>query len=362
MASRSKTPSHFKNLQSVFPPPRFLLMSRIGVDISNGFLRHVRFEDSLKGIKLASWGQKSTSRFDPDDISDSDRDDLKKKVIALKGELGTNTVRVVIPDDEVYLFRITIPYTEGEDLRSAVEFKLEENLPIAPADTLFEYDVISTNQAGTITLSVSAVSRAFVSKTLEFFQSCGLDPIRADTEARCLARSLSRQTAEDVELIVSISGFTTSFIIARSGKPLFSSNTPIGSKDIGQAIAKSFSLSEVEAEKMRKQNLSTPYTDNVEFLNGILPVMASLKDEINKVIVYWNTHGETHEGLGPVSRVILTGEDAALSGVVRYIGSGVSVPVVLGDVWTNILSFKEYIPKITKDESLSYGAVVGICF
>jgi Tfp pilus assembly PilM family ATPase len=362
MDTGSPKKSHLKSLQSIFPAPRFLSMSRIGVDVSQGFVRHVSFEDSLKGMKLVSWGHKKISRFDPDDMSDSDMSEVKKHLSSLKSELGTSTIRVIVPDEEVYLFRITVPYVPGADLRSAVEFKLEENIPISPSDTLFEYDIISISPAGQATLSVSAVSRAFVSKMLEVFQSCGFDTVKADTEARCLARSLSSKDSEGVELIVSINAFNTSMIVAGQGKAFFSSSTPIGSSNISGAIMKSFSLSEADAEKMRKKNLSTPYADNVEFFNGILPVMASIKDEINKIISYWNTHGETHDGLGTISRVILVGEDSALTGVVKYIGTGVRVPVVLGDVWSNILSFDEYVPKITKDESLSYATVVGICF
>ena len=87
--------------------------------------------------------------------------------------------------------------------------------------------------------------------------------------------------------------------------------------------------------------------------------MSSLKDEINKVLAYWNSHGKK-EGIADVENIILVGRDMSMPGVVKYLDASLKVPVSTGNVWMNVMSLDAHIPTMNKEDSLDYASVIGI--
>jgi Tfp pilus assembly PilM family ATPase len=341
--------------KTFFPPLQFLSLNHCGIDISQGAVRFIRFNDSSREVKVKVFGETTDSKTENVDEK-IDMGVSKNALELVLKKIGTRFVRVIIPEDEVYLFRMKTPKVHDAELRNVIDFKLEENVPIPRANTLFEYDIIETIDDEYL-ISVSAISDEFVSKAITLIESAGMTPILFDTEGRSVARALSSSDA--VELVVAFNKYYTSLIITKNGIPLFSSTTPIGSDDMTRALMKGLKVEEDDVVKLKKVKTGGDMKETPDISSDVSGVISSLKDEINKVITYWNSHGKK-EGFTEVVKILLTGTDLSLSEVLKNLEASTKLPVEMGNIWVNVFSLDHHVPDMSKEESMNYASLVGI--
>ena len=141
----------------------------------------------------------------------------------------------------------------------------------------------------------------------------------------------------------------------------FTSSVAIGGADITNAIAKHLSVSVEEAANIKKEHTVFKGKKNLDLFLLLMNAVSVLKDEVRKLSVYWNTHGDAPGEIGKkISKIILCGHDSGLTGFAEYLSQVLQSKVEAGNVWRNAFSFEEYIPPILFDESLDYAAAVGL--
>lgn len=125
-----------------FPAPKYIGMPHVGFDISSNAIRYIELVKSPKGLTLGRFGtQELTTPVIFDDKLASNQD----LILSLKKLQKTNRfnfVEISIPEEKAYLFTMEIPSGESEAVRNHIEFHLEENVPIALADAVFDYHII----------------------------------------------------------------------------------------------------------------------------------------------------------------------------------------------------------------------------
>jgi Tfp pilus assembly PilM family ATPase len=62
----------------------------------------------------------------------------------------------------------------------------------------------------------------------------------------------------------------------------------------------------------------------------------------------------------PVTHAILVGGNASVRGLSEYLEGALRVPVVSGDVFTNLASRDAWIPSLDYTESLAYATAIGL--
>ena len=93
-----------------------------------------------------------------------------------------------------------------------------------------------------------------------------------------------------------------------------------------------------------------------------MPVISAVRDELERYVSFWATHAPGLHGgekYGPIKKIFLCGGDSNLLGLSEYLSHNIHIPVEHANVWTNLVSFDEYIPDITFHESLMYGSAIG---
>lgn len=92
-----------------------------------------------------------------------------------------------------------------------------------------------------------------------------------------------------------------------------------------------------------------------------MKIAESLEYYIDKHYKYWKSKfNEKGEHMKPIDKVILCGGNANLAGLPEYLSSSLKLPVERADVWTNAPSFGDSVPEISKADSLSYSASIGL--
>ncbi|MDD5050629.1 MAG: pilus assembly protein PilM [Candidatus Pacebacteria bacterium] len=346
----------------LFPVPKFLVMPFASVDISEGALRAMKLERTSYGFRVEKYFEQM---LPPETIVAGTIEKpgpLAEALRTIRREFKVQFVKASLPDEKTYLFRAEVPYVQGADLKESIEFLLEENVPLSPADSLFEYAVMpGTLPHERIPVIVSVVPKDVVSSYLSLLHSAGLVPLSFEIRSQALANSLLQRGDMRTTLLVHIGHSKTTLAVVEGGAVQFSSVIAVGGTTLTSAVARAFSVSEQEAREMKEKKSFINTTSNQEFFSSLLNSVSVIKDEMRKVSLYWEDQGNDSKGSPrKIERIVLSGKNSAVSGLREHIALDMGKKVDIANIWTNVASQDIYIPPISYLQSLSFAPAVGL--
>lgn len=308
----------------LFPPPKFLISPHAGLDISDDAIRMLEYGRTQKGLAV--------SKYDKEDIpagliDGGDFRDEKKFTELLSDFVRRNRlshVKVSLPEEKVYLFQTDIPSTSTREITQNIEFKLEENVPLAAQDAVFYFDVLPRSvTGGALRASVSVAPKTYVENLIATLRSVGLTPVAFEVAPKSIAKAAVSADSEETSLVTHFMDKKTGIYIISGGVVCFSStigmsyNSEKGAEDAG-----------------------------------------TLVKELNRVLAYWATRPDTHSN---ITEAIFVGRNAglALQALKAHSIDGIS-SVSLARVWGNVFDVESYVPPIESDESLEYAVAAGL--
>lgn len=309
-----------KNFFDFFPPPHFLEMPSVGFSISDTSLRFVELRDHEGTFVLGDYSQ----RIIPSGAVDAGYIHKPEQVIevlkSLKKEYNLKFVKATLPEEKAFVFRTQIPTTAPEEMRSAVEFTIEENVPMSVADVEFDFTVIpcASLEAGHTDVAVCVVPKKVIEAYFALFTEVGLTVSAFELESQAIARSIIKKGDEASYLILNLEQHKTGFYIATAG--------------------------------------AVHFTSTMSITTDALP---ELSEEISKI--YWHAHGEKKEKNNTkIVKIILCGEGAVKDGVKEYIFNKLGIEVGVANVWENVFVLDQYVPDIAHKDSLGFAAAIGL--
>ena len=342
-----------------FPTPSYLAMSSCALDISDKSIKYGELLATPLGLRLGRFGHEKI----PPGVVVSGKIENESELVRVLKELARRErlhfVRISLPEEQMYLFTIGLPKSTVGDLREAILLQLEEHIPLQAMDTTFDYEIVLENDQ-TIFVEVLAIATATIDSYLSIFKKSGLVPVSFELEAQAIARALIPYDDPSPVMIVDFGEARTGASIAHNGRVFFTTTLDIGGIALTNMIAKNFNISFEEAEKM-KLSYGLGSTSNADdIFPAILNGISVLRDELNRHYVYWKTHeddGTKHEKL---SRIILCGGDANLTGLSNYLESSMAIKVQNANAWVNISDMKTSVPSMSFEESFGYATVLGL--
>ncbi len=343
----------------LFPPPKFLTMPAVGLDISDKIIRFAGLRAGVRGLELDVFGEIS---FPPGAIEEGfikNKDVVVSALTTLRQKHNLRYVNVSLPEEKAYLFSIELPAMEIKDIRSALSFKIEENVPVKLADAIFDYYFIAPPIAGQpLKLGVAVTHTKVVQSYMDVVTDAGLTPLSLQVESQAVARvAIPKQRhlpESSAHIVVAVRDTKTVFAIVASDTIRFSSTLAIGGQSIVESIKKSFSVDTAEAEKIRNGKESR---ERDELFFSLINAASVIRDEVGRLLAYWESHGDP---LSPtIVDIALTGGDTLL-GLTDYLSRSFDVPVRVANVWQNIHSLETMVPAMTYRESLDYAPALGL--
>ena len=313
-----KTSAFFK----IFPPPKFLEMPYAGMDISDSSIHCLMYRHTHLGLKVDRYGSKQLPKGIVEAGIIKDEKALTGIVKSLADELKITYVKASLPEERMYLFKTEVPDGTASEIHENIELRLDENVPLPPADAVFYFDLIrDLLHQGKHTASVSVAPKKFVESYLSVLEAAGLMPVSFEVVPKSIARAIVPESDTDTKLIIHLMDEKAGFYIVDEGVVLFTSTVPWN------------------------------YT---ETNNGTS--VGPIKTEMDKVYGYWSEHGQ---GSG-VSEIILCGHHASKISADLAVASRAMPKTRVADVWVNAFSYDSYIPPIPRDESLQYAVAAGL--
>ncbi len=313
----------YKKILDAFPPPNFLNIPYVGISISDSFVRSIKFGRNNRSLFVEKFSEKAIPRGIVEGGRINDTEGLVKILKEIKKEMNAKYARVSLPEEKAYLFETEIPHVVKEEIRSTIEFKIEENVPLKVAEVDFDYVITEQNrQTGNLTVVVSALPAKAVDAYAEAVSKAGISLLSLEIVSQAVARALLPYGTREANLILHF-----------------------GLDKVGLYVVSSGIVSFTSTVSTKGENLS-----NRNFLLG----------EIKRVCGYWDTLKE-NEGKKEkqIQRIVICGEGIE-SDLVSYLTANQKVSVVLGNVWQNAFDVNDVVPPISFTDSIKFAPAIGL--
>ncbi len=343
-----------------FPVPRFLAEPFFGLDISDESLKFVELIDTKDGMDVGRHGERAI----PPGIIESGKIKNPKRMeeilMKLKTEVGVKSVRVSLPEEQVYLFKLRLEKLGLENVRESIELALEEHIPLQASDTIFDYELLNQDKES-LELQVAAIPKNIIESYLTIFKNAQIRAQSFELEAQAISRSVVKNGDLETYMIVDFGEKRTGIFIISRGVVMFTSTLDVGGVMLSDMIAKNFKISFEEAESMKRKYGLLRNTANKELFSVLLNSVSILRDEIVKHSLYWHTHkDEEGKSNPPIKKIILCGGDSNLIGLPDYLSISIKTEVEMANVWSNIINTEDHIPEIDFKRALSFAAALGL--
>ena len=367
MTTTAYTKGHMLSVLSrVVPPPAYLLLPSIGVDISDTSLKYVSFEATAKSNeskRLKQWGDITIPNGILERGQVLDVRQLASVLEEFKDKTGAEFVNVSLPEERAYLFETEIKRrTPFKEVRSLLEFRLEENVPISSRDVFFDYVILpSEPAAATVRVAVVAYAKEVIQQYYDACIEAKLHPVSFEVESQAVARSVVPGDARGTTMLVDFGKTRTGIGMVHQGHLLYTSTIDIGGEKLSQALRRVIGEETAESELTKLKNTQglIKGVDSTTIHDALISTVSAIKDEISVRMQYWHTrNGNSDERR--ISSIVLCGGSANLKGLPAYLTDSLGIPVVLANVWENVFSLSTTVPPIDRPHSYGYATAIGL--
>lgn len=335
-------------------------MPAAGVDVSDGYIRHVELTPARGGFVVHKWGAKE---IPVDAIRGGEiakRQDLVTALSTLREETGFHHIHAALPEEKAYLFSTEIPRVTKKEIRGAIELLLEENVPIKPDESVFDYAIIRVPIRDHIDVSVSVLPRAIVESYVALYEEAGMTPLVFIVDAQAVAEAVVPQGDNNTHFIVHVGKTRTTLSIVGQGAVYYTSTVAIGSDTLTATFARELNIDEKEAHDKKWSDGLVGVKKNMELYFSLMSTLSVLRDEMNRLLGYWETGHRGKHNLPDVGDIIFSGSDASIPGFTDYFALAMGKTARLADVWANVPLHANEVPPIPFRESLDFATAIGL--
>jgi len=348
-----------EQLRAAFAPPRYLALPFSGIDLSTSGVKAVRLAEDGRGLTLANY---SEARLSPGAFIDGEIVDRAAVIEALSiaaRKAGISSSNAALPESKSFLFETAVSGATKIEWRTAIEQHLDEFIPLPPQETDFDLVKVGINGDRVLIAGIGFAQRV-VDDTLSVFDQAHISVRALEGETFAMARALLPKGDKSTALVIDIGKTTTKITIVAERIPRFATTIGIGGHALTLAVQKYFGVTETEARKVKSERGIVSATGNEEYLSAMLLTVSAIRDEISRRLDYWQGKAAPNGTHEPVTHAILIGGNASLRGLPEYLEGTLKIPVVIGDVFTNLASRDSWIPPLDYTESLAYATAIGL--
>lgn len=273
-------------------------------------------------------------------------------------EPGTEEVCISIPSYLGLIFLVDFPRMTDEELDEAVRFEARKYIPSPLEDVSLswenvgEYGKESGGEAQKIEVLLVAALKKDIQQYERYVNAVGYQMKLLELETFSIARALASDEPDPV-LVVDIGARAANLILVEGGFPKKSRSIDAGGREITQTLSESLNISLDRADEMKK--------GKKDFLNAkdvaiILTPVETIVNEAKRIIGAWQEKRPTRR----VSKIILSGGTAQLSGLDQYVSKKLDLPVEIGDPWKEISFPPELGKKAREHMGPSFSVAAGL--
>jgi type IV pilus assembly protein PilM len=282
-------------------------------------------------------------------------------------EVGFSTKRVVVgvANARVVARVAELPDMPDEEIRSSLEFQVQDLIPIPVKDAVLDHQVlerIPSAEGVTMRLLLVAAHRDMLRSLLAALEGGGLSPSRVDLVPFALIRALYDgddlglgDEADDPrrnlpQAIVGVGAGVTNVVIHERGLPRFVRTLPTGGNAVAEALASDLELDLDTAEGL-KRSLDARHLTGPDGERAVAIASSALSPVVDEVRGTLDYYVSSPEG-GRLGQVTLTGGGARLPELADRLHDSLGVPVDCGNPLEGIgLGKTGFPPEVLRAEA-----------
>lgn len=319
--------------------------NHFGLDIGPNLIKLVQLgQVSENKYKLVAFGQCVASV--------EERAEAIKKLIK-DAKVTCRQVVVSLSESDVYTRVIEMPVLNDEELAQALRWQAEQYIPVPLADVVLKHQVLSKQDINMKVLLVAAPN-LILNNYISLLNNCGLETVAIETETLAVTRAIIGDDANSpTTLLVHMGVENTSISIVNKGNLILTQSISTGGGSITRSIVSLLGLDSKQAEEYKlTYGLDHTKLDGKVML-AIKPVIEIILSELKRVLVFYNTQNSNN----PVKRLVLTGDEALLPGLVAFLNNNINIEVQLGNPFSKIMLSEQQKQAIGETEPVFTTAV-----
>jgi type IV pilus assembly protein PilM len=333
-------------------------MPSVGIDISDEIVRYAELKRTGAQFSVGLTGEQAIPKDVVLEGYINDKAQLIEILKQIQKKHNLHFVKASLPEEKSYLFKTEIPMMNFSDIRGALRFKIEENVPLSLADAVYDHRILRKPQPGdkTIFVSVTVVHSKVIQSYLEVFRSANLEPMELQIESQAITHAAVPRDAMETYIVIAMREHRTILSIVSGGEVQFTSTLHVGGDVVASSLQKNLNIGIEEVDRIRK---GKEVRDSNEMFVSLVSAASALRDEVQKLISYWENHSREHGYNRDIQKIYISGSDAML-GLDDYLSRSLDIKTEITNPWVNILEVKDYIPPISMREALDYLPVLGL--
>lgn len=351
-------------IHKYFPPPRYMTLPSVGVDISDTGVKYVGFKprhDERRRLELSRWGDipLPTGAVERGRVHDVAA--LTDALLKLKRATKTQYVALSLPEERAYLFETTLPKaTAPNEVRGLLEFRLEENVPLSPRDAYFDYAYVGEDVGEDERLAVAVYAKDTIESYFKACVDAGLIPVAFEIEAQAIARAVVSRNLSGTYLIVDFGKTRMGVGIVHRGVLMYTSTIDISGQEMVTALSsKHKNLGDDDIIALINTKGLLEIRGNELGAKVLRTFAKTIADELSIRTHYWHTR-DIDKSAREIKQVILCGGSANLEGLPEYLSTQLGIETVRAKVWQNAFSLDVQVPPITRRFSYGYATAIGL--
>ena len=319
---------------------------RIGVDIGSSAVRAA--ELALGGgppslvriaqVPLPPGAVENGEVRDPDVVAESLRE------LWGKGRFKARDVVLGVGNQRVVVREVTLPWLAPKEMRESLPYQVQEFVPIPVEDAVLDYQIVEELQQDgkhMARMLLVAAQKVMIQQIVRAAEAAKLKPVGLDLIPFAIMRSVGSLDGgaldEDVgdEVVIDIGADITSICVHSGGLPRFVRILPSGGRDITQAVARTLSLSDEEAERLKRgrgDEADAAMTEEV--MRVAAGRGSSFVDEIRSSLDFYQSQMPG----ASVGRVLVTGGGSKLRGLLPLLDERLAPGVYPGHPLAKVVS------------------------
>lgn len=322
-------------LDNSFPAPKYLTFDPVAIDISPTAIHLAKLRHSRAGlVPEVSKIVRLKKSYNISQIADENKIDptaiseIIDSLRALKKEFGLKYVVASLPEMKTYIFRTKFPVVAAGDIASSIRYNLEENVPLPLDEVNFDYFVVDGDADG-VEVVVNVYPKKIIAIYTKIFQMAGLTAISFQSESVALARAVVTIGDADPYLLIRLLEDRVNIAIVEDNVVQYASTLNVSPKMIAENLE------------------SSPDGDE-------------LKAALNRLLIFWFTNREYGAEHRKIQTAYVSGAHANFPGMLEFLERHLKISVEKANVWTNCFSLSDYVPQISKDDSLNFDVAIGL--
>jgi type IV pilus assembly protein PilM len=340
---------------------------RIGVDIGS---TGVRAAELSMGTTPPTLGRVAQVAVAPGAVANGEVRDPAAVADALRelwhrGKFRSKQIILGVGNQRVVVREVSLPWLPDKDLRESLPFQIQEYVPIPVEEAVLDFQVLEEFEREgrrMVRLLLVAAQKIMVQQIVQAAELAKLAPVGLDLVPFAIVRSAGDQDGAGLpqqgdEAVVDIGADITNICIHGGGLPRFVRILPSGGRVITEVMARTLSVSEEEAERLKRGDASGSAAAQRDVAKTAgLTRAGAFADEIRSSMDFYQSQTPGAR----VARVLVTGGGSKLPGLLALLGERLPVPVAQGRPFHRVTPTLDLSPDAMAEAEPLLAVAVGL--